>query len=40
MEQMLEAEGVHIKNDQIQDFDRHHWDPVKELGIDLDDLGL
>ena len=40
MEQMLEAEGVVIKNDQIQDFDRHHWDPVKELGIDLDDLGL
>lgn len=32
MQQMLEAEGVLIKNLQIVNFSAHFWDPMKELG--------
>jgi len=31
MEELLEAEGISVKNDQIQDFERLFWDPSKEL---------
>lgn len=31
MQQMLESEGIHIENDQIQDFARHFWDPNRDL---------
>ncbi|MCC8360978.1 MGMT family protein [Salinimicrobium sediminilitoris] len=31
MEQMLEAEGVEVRDDKIIDFQRHFWDPAKEL---------
>ena len=31
MEQLLEAEGVRVKNDQIVDFQSVFWDPMKEL---------
>ena len=31
MQQMLEAEGVVVKNLQIIDFDRYFWDPQEEL---------
>ncbi len=31
MQQLLESEGVKVKEHQIQDFDKHFWDPVKEL---------
>jgi len=31
MEEKLEAEGIVIKNDQIQNFDKVFWDPAKEL---------
>ena len=32
MQQLLENEGVLIKEDQIQDFDKYFWDPLKSLG--------
>lgn len=31
MNQLLENEGIRIEDDQIIDFARHYWDPVKEL---------
>ena len=31
MQQMLEAEGVEVKNLQVQNFDSYYWDPAKEL---------
>jgi methylated-DNA-protein-cysteine methyltransferase-like protein len=27
MQQLLENEGVLVKNDQVQNFDQYHWDP-------------
>jgi methylated-DNA-protein-cysteine methyltransferase-like protein len=32
MQQLLENEGVQIKEDQIQDLEKHFWDPLKSLG--------
>ncbi|MDR0728710.1 MAG: MGMT family protein [Prevotellaceae bacterium] len=32
MQRRLEAEGVKVKNDKIVEFDKHFWDPIKELG--------
>lgn len=31
MQQALEAEGVRVENDQVQDFTHRFWDPSKEL---------
>lgn len=31
MQQLLENEGVQIIEDQIQDLEKHFWDPVKSL---------
>ena len=31
MQQLLESEGVVVKNNQIQDFEKVFWDPTKEL---------
>ena len=31
MQQLLESEGLKIKDNQIQDFDELFWDPMKEL---------
>ena len=31
MKQLLESEGITVENDQIVDFDRVFWDPVKEM---------
>jgi methylated-DNA-protein-cysteine methyltransferase-like protein len=31
MQNSLEKEGLTIINDQIQDFQKHFWDPAKEL---------
>lgn len=31
MQQLLESEGITVVDDQIQDFDKHFWDPRKEL---------
>lgn len=31
MEQLLEEEGIRVKEDKIVDFKRHFWDPSVEL---------
>jgi methylated-DNA-protein-cysteine methyltransferase-like protein len=33
MEELLLAEGVQVKNDQVQDFSTHCWNPEIELGV-------
>lgn len=31
MQQLLENEGVQVQDNQIVDFQKHFWDPAKEL---------
>lgn len=31
MEQLLESEGIRIRDDQVVEFKRHFWDPSEEL---------
>lgn len=31
MQQLLEREGVTVKNDKVQNFKMHFWDPLLEL---------
>lgn len=31
MQELLENEGVRVRNDQVVDFDRLFWDPSREL---------
>jgi len=31
MQELLEKEGIKVKNNQVQDFDKLLWDPIKEL---------
>lgn len=31
MQQLLESEGVQVKDNQVHDFETLFWDPVKEL---------
>lgn len=31
MEQLLESEGIKVIDNQIQQFEKHFWDPNKEL---------
>lgn len=31
MEELLEGEGIRVKDDQVQDFTDKFWDPVREL---------
>lgn len=31
MQKLLEAEGIKIKNDKIQNLEQYFWDPAKEL---------
>lgn len=33
MQQLLEAEGLVIENNQIVDFERYFWDPTIELSL-------
>ena len=33
MQELLEKEGVKIKDDQVVDLQKHFWDPVKELSF-------
>jgi methylated-DNA-protein-cysteine methyltransferase-like protein len=33
MQQLLEKEGIKVKEDEIQDFAKFYWDPMKELEI-------
>lgn len=35
MQQLLEAEGIQIKDLQIVDLDKHFWDPFTELKAEL-----
>lgn len=34
MQQMLEEEGVQVKEDKVVHFKKYFWDPVLELGAD------
>jgi methylated-DNA-protein-cysteine methyltransferase related protein len=31
MQERLEKEGIKVKNDKVQDFEKRFWDPSKEL---------
>lgn len=31
MQQLLESEGIEVVANQIQNFEKHFWDPMKEL---------
>lgn len=31
MRELLEKEGITVKDNQVQDFDKFFWDPIKEL---------
>jgi len=33
MEKSLKKEGINVKNDKIIDFEKHFWDPIKEVGF-------
>jgi len=33
MQKLLEAEGIKVKNDCVEDFDALFWDPGRELGF-------
>ena len=33
MQQLLESEGVKIVDNQIQNLEKHFWDPYLELGV-------
>ncbi|WP_420316722.1 MGMT family protein [Ekhidna sp.] len=33
MKELLEKEGVKVKNDQIINFEKYFWDPMKELEL-------
>ena len=33
MQELLEKEGIKIKNDAIENFKQHFWDPSKELSL-------
>ena len=33
MQELLEKEGLEIVSDQIQNFDKHYWDPTIELAL-------
>lgn len=33
MQELLEADGVKVENDQVQDFDTVFWNPETELGV-------
>jgi methylated-DNA-protein-cysteine methyltransferase related protein len=34
MQELLEKEGIKVKEDQVQDFSKYFWDPVQELGLE------
>ncbi len=33
MQELLEAEGIKVKDDQVQDFKKVFWDPAVELAL-------
>jgi methylated-DNA-protein-cysteine methyltransferase-like protein len=34
MQELLEKEGVKLEDNQVVDFNKKFWDPVKELGLE------
>ena len=34
MQELLEKDGVKVEDNQVIDFDKKFWDPVKELGLE------
>jgi len=34
MQELLEAEGIQVIDDQIIDFEKHFWNPMTELAMD------
>ena len=36
MQQLLESEGVKVKENKIVNFDKYFWNPAKELGLSED----
>ena len=33
MQELLEAEGIQVIDDQIVDFEKHFWNPISELDL-------
>lgn len=33
MQELLEAEGIEVVDDTVKDFEKHFWDPQKELKV-------
>jgi len=33
MEELLRKEGIEVTDDQIQNFEKHYWDPATELSL-------
>lgn len=33
MQELLEAEGVTVENDQVQEFDKRFWNPAEEIQL-------
>jgi len=33
MQQLLESEGIEVVDNKIQNFEKHFWDPLRELGF-------
>lgn len=33
MQELLEKEGVKVKDDKVQDFEKRFWNPAKELSV-------
>lgn len=33
MQELLEQEGISVQNDQIQNFEKHFWNPMEELAL-------
>lgn len=33
MQELLEKEGVQVKNDQVMNLKNHFWDPTTEIGL-------
>lgn len=34
MQELLEAEGIRVVEDRVQDFEKAYWDPLKELNME------
>jgi methylated-DNA-protein-cysteine methyltransferase-like protein len=36
MQELLEAEGIPIKEDKVQNFEQYFWHPLAHLNLDAD----